>query len=79
MPRASLTRTVLSALVEDPQLFAHPLPPLRELLPKDLRPQDSHPGVDRDLQPRQYGSYAPYSGSSVPEGGDVVQLDSWAR
>ena len=42
-PRPSLTRTVLSALVEDPHLFASPMPPLRELLPlpEDLRPQDS--------------------------------------
>ena len=41
-PRPSLTRTVLSALVEQPTLFAAPLPPLRELLPlpEDLRPQD---------------------------------------
>jgi len=52
VPRTSLTRTVLSALVEDPQLFARPLPPLRELLPlpEDLRPQDSLPGQDRDLR-----------------------------
>jgi len=33
VPRTSLTKTVLSALVEDRQLFASPLPPLRELLP----------------------------------------------
>jgi hypothetical protein len=126
VPRTSLTRTILSALVEDPQLFAHPLPPLRELLPlpEDLRPQDSQPGHDPDLrahivevplglrvhdelarradllgerlpdylsmvlaaaadrvqlQPRQYESYAPYSGSYVPEGGNIVRLDSWAR
>ena len=48
--RPSLTRTVLSALVEDPQLFARPLPPLRELLPlpEDLRPQDGAPGRDSD-------------------------------
>jgi hypothetical protein len=41
-PRSSLTQTVLSALVEEPALFAAPLPPLRELLPlpEDLRPQD---------------------------------------
>lgn len=41
--RPSLAQTVLSALVEDPQLFATPLPPLRELLPlpEDLRPQDA--------------------------------------
>ncbi len=37
-----LTAVVLSALIEDPTLFAHPLPPLSELvpLPEDLRPQD---------------------------------------
>ena len=37
-----LTAVVLSALVEDPALFVHPLPPLSELvpLPEDLRPQD---------------------------------------
>ena len=42
-PRSSLTQTVLSALVEEPALFAVPLPPLRELLPlpEDLRPQDA--------------------------------------
>lgn len=41
--RPSLTQTVLSALVEDPELFTTPLPPLRELLPlpEDLRPQDA--------------------------------------
>ena len=41
-PRTSLTRAVLSALVEDPTLFRSPLPPLRELLPlpEDLRPYD---------------------------------------
>lgn len=41
--RPSLTQTVLSALVEEPALFAQPLPPLRELLPlpEDLRPQDA--------------------------------------
>jgi hypothetical protein len=41
-PRPSLTETVLSALVEDPDLFGLPRPPLRELLPlpEDLRPQD---------------------------------------
>ena len=49
-PRASLTRTVISALVEDPQLFSRPLPPLRELLPlpEDLRPQDGAPVRDSD-------------------------------
>jgi hypothetical protein len=43
--RPSLRHTVLSALVEDPQLFTTPLPPLRELLPlpEDLRPQDAGP------------------------------------
>lgn len=53
-PRASLTRTVLSALVEDPQLFSRPLPPLRELLPlpEDLRPQDGTPGRDRECLAR---------------------------
>lgn len=47
-PRASLTHVVLSALVEDPLLFAHPLPPLRELLPlpEHLRPQDADAGRD---------------------------------
>lgn len=42
-PRSSLTQTVLSALVEEPELFTTPLPPLRELLPlpEDLRPQDA--------------------------------------
>ena len=37
-----LTAVVLSALIEDPTLFVHPLPPLSELvpLPEDLRPQD---------------------------------------
>lgn len=42
-PRRPLTQTVLSALVENPTLFASPLPPLRELLPlpEDLRPQDA--------------------------------------
>lgn len=42
-PRSSLTTTVLTALVEEPALFATPLPPLRELLPlpEDLRPQDA--------------------------------------
>lgn len=42
-PRPSLAQTVLSALVEEPSLFAAPLPPLRELLPlpEDLRPQDT--------------------------------------
>jgi hypothetical protein len=54
VPRTSLTRTVLSALVEDPALFARPLPPLRELLPlpEDLRPSDSDPGRDPDLHAR---------------------------
>lgn len=53
-PRTSLTRTVLSALVEDPTLFARPLPPLRELLPlpEDLRPQDGEPGRDPNLRAR---------------------------
>lgn len=39
----TLTGVVLSALVEDPELFRQPLPPLSELLPlpEDLRPQDS--------------------------------------
>lgn len=52
VPRTSLTRTVLSALVEDPHLFATPLPPLRELLPlpEDLRPHDDIPGRDPDLR-----------------------------
>ena len=52
VPRTSLTRTVLSALVEDPHLFAQPLPPLRELLPlpEDLRPHDDAPGRDPDLR-----------------------------
>jgi hypothetical protein len=42
-PRTSLTSVVLSALVEDPNLFTTPVPPLRELLPlpEDLRPQDA--------------------------------------
>jgi hypothetical protein len=41
--KPSLTQTVLGALVEDPELFRQPLPPLRELLPlpEDLRPQDA--------------------------------------
>jgi hypothetical protein len=40
-----LTAVVLSALVEDPDLFRTPLPPLSELLPlpEDLRPQDERP------------------------------------
>ncbi|MCU1674923.1 MAG: hypothetical protein JWN77_3036 [Frankiales bacterium] len=40
-----LTETVLSALVEDPRLFAQPLPPLSELLPlpEHLRPTDAGP------------------------------------
>lgn len=52
VPRTSLTRTVLSALVEDPDLFSRPLPPLRELLPlpEDLRPHDVDPGRDPDLR-----------------------------
>lgn len=47
-PRTSLTHVVLSALVEDPDLFARPAMPLRELLPlpEDLRPQDG--GGERD-------------------------------
>ena len=51
VPRTSLTRTVLSALVEHPTLFATPLPPLRELLPlpEDLRPSDSRPQVNGDV------------------------------
>lgn len=54
VPRTSLTRTVLSALVEDPSLFARPLPPLRELLPlpEDLRPSDGDPGRDPHLRAR---------------------------
>lgn len=54
VPRASLTRTVLSALVEDPQLFATPLPPLREMLPlpEDLRPSDGEAGLDPGLLAR---------------------------
>ncbi|MFP5218921.1 MAG: hypothetical protein ACLGIG_04180 [Actinomycetes bacterium] len=53
-PRASLTKTVLSALVEDPALFARPLPPLRELmpLPESLRPSDGEPGRDPGLRAR---------------------------
>lgn len=52
VPRTSLTRTVLSALVEEPDLFRRPLPPLRELLPlpEDLRPQDVDPGRDPGLR-----------------------------
>lgn len=52
VPRTSLTRTVLSALVEDAHLFSRPLPPLRELLPlpEDLRPSDAEPGRDPDLR-----------------------------
>jgi len=52
-----LTAVVLSALVEAPDLFHHPLPPLSELLPlpEDLRPQDEPPphrefGTDEVLQ-----------------------------
>lgn len=47
-PRTSLTHVVLSALVEDPDLFGRPGLPLRELLPlpEDLRPQDA--GGERD-------------------------------
>ena len=43
-----LTRTVLSALVEAPDLLAEPLPPLSELLPlpEELRPQDTLAGQD---------------------------------
>lgn len=43
-----LTRTVLSALVEAPDLLAEPLPPLSELLPlpEQLRPQDTLAGQD---------------------------------
>lgn len=54
VPRTSLTRTVLSALVEDPTLFTRPLPPLRELLPlpEDLRPSDAEPGRDPDRRAR---------------------------
>ncbi|HWH30600.1 MAG TPA: hypothetical protein VNU26_16885 [Mycobacteriales bacterium] len=53
-PRASLTGTVLSALVEDPALFSRPLPPLRELLPlpESLRPSDGEPGRDPELRAR---------------------------
>jgi hypothetical protein len=42
---APLTAVVLSALVEDPELFRSPLPPLSELLPlpEDQRPQDGWP------------------------------------
>jgi hypothetical protein len=45
----SLPRIVLGALVEDPELFVRPLPPLSELLPlpEDLRPQDDWPGAGR--------------------------------
>lgn len=52
VPRTSLTRTVLSALVEQPSLFATALPPLRELLPlpEDLRPSDQAPGRSPDLR-----------------------------
>jgi len=52
VPRISLSSTVLSALVEQPTLFATPLPPLRELLPlpEDLRPSDSAPGRGSDLR-----------------------------
>lgn len=41
--RPTLTQVSLSALLEDPDLFTEPLPPLSELLPlpEDLRPQDA--------------------------------------
>lgn len=54
VPRTSLTRTVVSALVEEPQLFASPLPPLRELLPlpEDLRPSDVDLGRDPEVRAR---------------------------
>ena len=68
-PRTSLRRAVVSALVEDPELFAQPLPPLRELLPlpEDLRPQDADLPYDRGrdllpvevpLSPRVHGELA---------------------
>jgi hypothetical protein len=54
VPRTPLAGTVLSALVEDPDLFRQALPPLRELLPlpEDLRPWDCAPGQDPDLRAR---------------------------
>lgn len=44
----------IEALDEDPQLFAAPLPPLRELmpLPEDLRPSDCGPGWDPEVRAR---------------------------
>jgi hypothetical protein len=48
---SSLTAVVLSALLEDPTLFAAPLPPLSELLPlpEDLRPLlDDAPRAERE-------------------------------
>jgi hypothetical protein len=53
-PEVSLARAVLSALVEAPDLFAAPLPPLRELvpLPEGLRPCDDGAPGTRDARIR---------------------------